>query len=305
MTKGRKLEIFGPVVARLLGCTNWPGIARESAIVGEHSVHGNGGRPVKPGKEREFLQVVGEAVQRYVRNEVSGQRVAVLQVVLASPHLSGVAPGRSWVVPYGIVHPFPDFMRHDGRIQTALAENSGGVEVKYGKGLRRAIGGKKRAVEAAYATFLQVPRRTHRHARAVDHEDGEGAGIHLSLSHQRRQNLAFNQRSKEIDVHGSKNAARAAPNKKPAGKGGAIGGGHVHQNGIQDVQAKGGVKADPVLHRKKVGSLKGINVLRSTYIGVSKDKLRRTEHGRLLDYGIRHAAAQAVSVGHGWIHDRA
>src|SRR5205814_6263128 len=103
----------------------------------------------------------------------AAQRIADFQIALAARYLSGVSPRRCGIVAEGIVHPFADFMRSGGRVQSRYSEQTCRIEI------HRRIGlgwiGVAGAVVAQEAAVVQVGGIAIREHRVIEEENRERA----------------------------------------------------------------------------------------------------------------------------------
>src|ERR1700722_5810503 len=121
--------------SRLLA--DWPGVSRERVVVGEPSVDSDRWHSKEPGKESQFLPVVGETVGHGDGwSKGPAQRIAYFKIALATGLLANVAPRRHQIVAERIVLPFRDLVRHDGDVGHGTQENAAGIVVRRRKGLR-------------------------------------------------------------------------------------------------------------------------------------------------------------------------
>jgi hypothetical protein len=86
----------------------------------------------EPGKKREFLEVVCEAIESEGRRECSGQWIANFQSVLAAAgNLADVAPEWHSVLARWIIRPFRKFVRNRRYIQNGW-KSIPSLEIRYG-----------------------------------------------------------------------------------------------------------------------------------------------------------------------------
>jgi hypothetical protein len=149
----------------------------EGAVVRELAPCADRGWPVEPGEEGQLLEFVGHSVRHFHVDRIRpGQGIAYFEVILAAAYLSHLAPGGSWVIPEGIVHPLVDFV--GGKVGVGqrdvvvVDEVLGGVVVEWGIGLYRSlrIEGVVEAEDAAVGDASFV------HHDVVQHENGESGG---------------------------------------------------------------------------------------------------------------------------------
>src|SRR5438552_6232435 len=180
----------------------------ECVVVGEPAVHTNRRRSVKPGEERQLLQVVVKSVDRACDrgNVRTGQRITDLQVALASAHLADVPPQRRRIVAKRVVHPFADFVSRDRNVTNSGTEETCGVKVKWREGLDRRT---DRIMEPKYAALVQIVWYTDRHHHVVHQKYWELRSVDSLCGQQLEQNREYG-----VDVDNSQRSAGAEKTRR-------------------------------------------------------------------------------------------